>query len=140
MQLTPDISRQWKKVDKISWNKQINILYIILAYSRSSLISSFFFFSLLFFKQQQVVIELILDFASFTQPTGMMSSLLRMLLWSKPFRGYHDKHLATAWDSKQPSFPYVLHCTALFHIPKYVSFYVANKLQNIREKKRFLSF
>jgi len=59
-----------------------------------------------------VVIKLILDTAGFKWPAGLLSSLLRMLFWSELFRGYHGKHLVIAWDSKQPRFPYVLHCTA----------------------------
>lgn len=106
---------------------------IILAYSISSFISGFFFPPpvLFFFKWQQVVIKLILDIASSTWPAGMLSSLLRMLFWSELFRGYHDKHLVIAWDSKQPSFPYVvlsLHSKiCIFLCPKQLAEYQKKK-------------
>lgn len=124
------VSQQSKKVDPIFQNTQI-LFFITLAFSRSSLISD-----LKKKMYQHVVIKFILDITSFTWPAGMLSNLLRMLFWSELFRGYHDKHLVIAWDSKQSSFPCVLHHTAFSLHSKICIFYVANNLQNIKKKKK----
>lgn len=53
----------------------------------------------------------------------------------RAFQSYHDKHLVIAWDSKQPSFPYVLHCTSFSLHSKICIVLCCKKiLNNIRKK------